>query len=446
MKKDIGKILGILLIVSGIGVMLLGDQLFAGTVLAGRFGTPGANFYDVAFAIPLSSSTGNHISIRFDQEDRVVPANEPLRITSASYYGRSSSGTCWAPGTSPTPVNLNEPAIEVGYFVDGVLLTSEVPCVNPGAVTCADARTSLTLNMANFSGGYHTLTAKFRYTKFNCDYFPNGTQSPSVPGEWIATAFEEQFYYDDPACILQPNTMVVSESFAAGKTLEGLTDFRWTPKAFCINLPILITEQDRVVEQRFDEYMQLKAGGFYTVAANRTATFFYVVDVNPEMKLICDPDLNQSYVEDFNNTGEPACVVTPGIMHACAEGVFDPAEGICAVQPTSRYVCEHGGYYDIAQETCIIHLTESEFENETFTVPENCQLDLENKRVVCNPTTEQVELINLPQTQLDPVETATTQLTGTPISTSSLVLGAIISIAGAALYVISNKRKAKRGR
>jgi len=165
---------------------------------------------------------------------------------------------------------------------------------------------------------------------------------------WGCTNLSEQLrkeiWIDHEACQLRSGTLMASETFAAGKTVD-IDDFRFPVKAFCSTAPILVTEGDKVVEQKIGEYETIKKS-HVTIPAGQTWTFFYVFDVTSDVAVVCG-DENAIY-----NPENKKCEIMPGIVHVCSEGIFDPVRGTCTVQPNVDIVCELG-FYDTEKDKCV---------------------------------------------------------------------------------------------
>ncbi len=158
-----------------------------------------------------------------------------------------------------------------------------------------------------------------------------------------------EFWIDNEGCNLQEGTMVVAETFSAGNTVSR-ADLRFVPKAYCSQLPILVTAEGQIVEQKLEEYAILDKS-FITIPPGQTWTFFYVIDITPDITVICD--------EGILNPDTGNCEVTPGIVHVCSVGIFDSEQALCIVQPEVRFVCELG-FLDLATNQCVYIIPEDQ--------------------------------------------------------------------------------------
>lgn len=176
-----------------------------------------------------------------------------------------------------------------------------------------------------------------------------------------------EFWLDNEACELQEGTMVIAETFSAGSTVSK-ADLRFVPKAYCSQLPILVTEEGQVVEQKLEEYAILDKS-FITIPTGQTWTLFYIIDITPDITVVCD--------EGSYNPTSGNCEVTPGIIHVCSVGIFDPEEALCIVQPEARYVCEIG-YYNVEQGLCIYQVPAGETQ---ILCPTGSQIDVDDEGI-----------------------------------------------------------------
>jgi hypothetical protein len=196
-------------------------------------------------------------------------------------------------------------------------------------------------------------------------------------------AFDVEVWIDDSTCILQEGEMVVAESFGAGNTVT-VQSLRFPVKAFCSQLPILVTQQGQVVEQKIEEYSIMEAS-YVTVPVGQTWTFFYIANVSPDMTIICGID-PETGLPSYYNPDTVTCDITPGFVYQCA-GIMDPDEGLCIVQPEYKYVCEkEGSFLDISINQCIYIIPEDQTE---IICPEDTQLvidDQEIKKCIYEPS------------------------------------------------------------
>lgn len=149
-----------------------------------------------------------------------------------------------------------------------------------------------------------------------------------------------QAWVDNTQCVLSESVFVGAETFSAGSTVSK-SSFRFTPIAYCSQLPILVTRAGSVVDTKLEEY-QIMNDSFVTVPANETWTFFYIANIEAEIAEVCSIGFE---FDDIENKCKPI----PGIIWFCSDGVLDPVEGYCVAGPEP---CEVG-YFDLARGKCV---------------------------------------------------------------------------------------------
>ena len=234
----------------------------------------------------------------------------------------------------------------------------------------------------DIEGGYHTVDLFWSKPNWRSGDFSENCLSPistiaSASPEYLESwhnVATTKLYKEDNSCTPEPGEMIVTESFPAGQTLTK-QDLRYPVKAFCHTIPLLKIEAGKMIEQSYTEYDLLNNGSYVTVPVNQTWTFFYVIDVDPEITVVCEEG-------DYDPVTQE-CVVRPGIIHVCSAGIFDPLEGLCIVQPNSRYICEIG-YYDTEEQLCIYQIPKDKV---IILCPENSLYDEGRDACIYTPST-----------------------------------------------------------
>lgn len=153
-------------------------------------------------------------------------------------------------------------------------------------------------------------------------------------------------WFDSSNCVLSEGTMVVAETFSAGRTIKP-TDLRFPAKAFCSTLPILVTESDKIVAQKLEEY-DIFQKSYLTIPAGQTWTLFYIADLSPDVAVIC-PE-GSAYEVD-----KQQCTNYPPFVYSCSgTGVFDPEQQLCVSQ--SITICDDGGTYNTELGMCVKYI------------------------------------------------------------------------------------------
>ena len=151
----------------------------------------------------------------------------------------------------------------------------------------------------------------------------------------------------DRKCTFKEKEMLAEETFSGGLSGQAISiySFRYPVVKFCYNHPIIVTDANtRTSEARTTPYSKLSNQETMIIPANQTWTFYYVVEVNEQIPVVCDVD---EVLKD-GTCQSPSL----GIIHICSEGQFDASLGLCVVQPESKVVCE-AGRYDVVQNKCI---------------------------------------------------------------------------------------------
>jgi len=151
----------------------------------------------------------------------------------------------------------------------------------------------------------------------------------------------------DRKCTFTETQMLAEETFSGGLSGQAISiySFRYPVVKFCYNHPIIVTDANtRTSEARTTPYSELSNQETMMIPTNQTWTFYYVVEVNEQIPVVCNVD---EVLKD-GTCQSPSL----GILHICSEGQFDASLGLCVVQPESKTICEVGRY-DIVQNKCI---------------------------------------------------------------------------------------------
>ncbi len=170
--------------------------------------------------------------------------------------------------------------------------------------------------------------------KENYNGFEDGDGCPDTP-------------QPDTKCSYEENEMLAEEIFSGGLTgqVKSIYSFRYPVVRFCYNHPILVADANtRTSETRTTPYSELSEHKTIIIPANQTWIFYYVVEVNDQIPVVCDVDKVLK-----NGTCQSPSL---GIIQICSEGQFDASLGLCVVQPESKVICE-AGRYDVVQNKCI---------------------------------------------------------------------------------------------
>ena len=253
---------------------------------------------------------GNTIGMRFNVEvvNAVATPDVPLEFSSASWYNEG-----------PMQLSVDVGGKRVATGQSGTFCETDI-CRNTGRFTSFDEGkaeivvSSAALSAAGVSNGTNEVAVYWDHPKH---------------GHLLITTFE--MWLDDSSCELSDNVMVVAETFTAGRTFSKM-DLRFPVKAFCANLPALITAQGKVIEQNLAHYGLLQNGSSITAEVGTTETIFYIANLDPSVTVVC-----QNGVFD-SETNE--CIVSPPIVFSCSgDAVFDPVEQLCISQAETRIVC-----------------------------------------------------------------------------------------------------------
>jgi len=151
-------------------------------------------------------------------------------------------------------------------------------------------------------------------------------------------------------CVLGENQLLAVESFS-GNTVISEDSLRFDVVKYCsIHPPIVVDAFTKTSYTNLDILTKLKNKQTITVPSDKVYSIFYVLDNSDEKipGVLCNP--TQAY-----NIDEERCEDAIGFIQVCSSGTFDPATGICTIQPESKRICPEDGYYDLAQGVCIIH-------------------------------------------------------------------------------------------
>ena len=161
--------------------------------------------------------------------------------------------------------------------------------------------------------------------------------------------------------------MLASQDFASGSTV-GLTSFRYPIQFFCKTTPVIVLDaQGKQIYTMTKPYevwgRDYNTSATFVVPTDQVWEFFYVMRT-PDIPIICSPVevgrlANGQCPANATDTGEKcyyqsvfdanngSCVVKPGIVHLCTDGIFDERTLSCAVYPDAHIVCPSGSTYVI---------------------------------------------------------------------------------------------------
>ena len=138
-------------------------------------------------------------------------------------------------------------------------------------------------------------------------------------------------------CTYDAGDLIVVESFTGGQTITR-SSTRYPIKGFCKAHPAIITDAiTRTSSTSTVVYDQLLNNSPITIGTTQTLTLFYIIENNYQLPTYCSQGTAVS-VNTCTQTGgvwECSCVPSLGIVYACSQGLYDPALGLCVVQPES---------------------------------------------------------------------------------------------------------------
>jgi len=147
-------------------------------------------------------------------------------------------------------------------------------------------------------------------------------------------------------CTLNPNEMIVFESFANDFSKSDLT-FNDDFVKFCFeHSPIRVREFFRLSYTDPDIITKLQNNQIVNLADDEVLGLFYVIKKPDSIQQFCK---GEAFDIDKNQ-----CTTISGFITACRDGFFDPATGTCLVTPEIKYICPKGGRFDSTQGLCII--------------------------------------------------------------------------------------------
>jgi len=175
-------------------------------------------------------------------------------------------------------------------------------------------------------------------------------------------------------CPIKPGWMLATQDFVAGSTVN-INSFAYPVNYFCKTMPVIMvnTTTSNRIKTDAGPYASLIAGNSLMVPSGEVWELFYVIRVTDDVPIICVPERQppgtdglcsdgtqptidgSCYVQTVYDTGTKKCVVYPGIIHFCREGIWDQASMSCVVQPDTHLICDPGTVYDTELQLCVYH-------------------------------------------------------------------------------------------
>ena len=145
------------------------------------------------------------------------------------------------------------------------------------------------------------------------------------------------------SCVKEPDELLALESFSAGQEL-GIYSTRYAVQKFCLAHPVIVTSPTGSGTTA-EPYQTWVEGRTLTVPQDQTWTVFYILKNDGSLPVTCG--------EDAYDVKLQKCTKVSGIIQICSQGQFDPALGVCVVQPESINICPEGGRYDVSLNLCV---------------------------------------------------------------------------------------------
>jgi len=203
---------------------------------------------------------------------------------------------------------------------------------------------------------------------------PSFMQEEQVARDTIPTTA----HYREFDCPIKVGYMLVSQSFAQGSQVN-IYSLKYPPNYFCASIPMIVTDAwNRSITTDSNVYKDLVDGSSHTVPVGMTETYFYVIRINNQLSLVCDPvnvsvgdsgvcpdgsqpTNGQCFIVPVRDLDKLTCIIYPGILHICTEGTWNGH--ICAVQGTPACApLEYKpgvfiqGLYDVPTQTCYYYM------------------------------------------------------------------------------------------
>lgn len=160
------------------------------------------------------------------------------------------------------------------------------------------------------------------------------------------TSVKTEIFVKPLPCVLDDNQVLVGETFSADAKISKDT-LRYDPVKFCgEHAPLVVNAFTKSSYNDYDILEKLRSGETYIVPSTKVVSVFYVAKNDGTLPLVCSSG-------ELLNINDQMCQDAIGFATVCSEGQFDPATGVCVVQPESKVVCPDGGRYDVAQGLCI---------------------------------------------------------------------------------------------
>ena len=259
---------------------------------------------------------GENVAINYH-----IKNNGGLTLTNAIFTGHWTYSTAF--GIETKAYSATIPSIAPGATADGSI---EIPTTQPTSLTFTFD--TVTFNYPVPNGLYH-----------NTGWSGSAIETTSLTMDLPVNSIEIR-----PKIALNQNELLCIESFGGGSTISKYST-RYPVVQFPRLTPAIITDAtDNSVSTSKAIYDTLDSGAVVQVPYNQTWTLFYVILNNYQLPTICD-------VVDVK-TGLCA-KIQPGVVYACSQGQFNPALGLCVIQPESITICPEGGRFDVAQGVCI---------------------------------------------------------------------------------------------